>query len=157
MSGCLAILPNSTSQFNGKYLIWYCYELKYILYILEKKIQNKANKAMLHQDSWMKGILSWNNMSAVRAELVCLIPWPNVSGWIGYIGLLNHDTWRLRFISLAFRCLQCRQLCWSESSAAFRVSGEEEVVLQNDSSHLDIDVNAAAEMICRIKVLVSLL
>lgn len=60
-------------------------------------------------------------------------------------------------IHLAFRCLQHRQLCWSESSAAFRVSGEEEVVLKDDSSHLDIDVNAAAEMICRIKVVVSLL
>lgn len=31
------------------------------------------------------------------------------------------------------------------------------MVLKDDSSHLDIDVNAAAEMICRIKVVVSLL
>lgn len=159
MSGCSAILPNSNSQFNRKYLIWHRYELKiYIIYIkIYIYIQNKANKAMLDQDSWMKGILSWKNMTAVRTELVCLISWPNFSGWIGYVGLLNHETWRVRFISLAFRCLQLRQLCWSESSAPFRVSGEEEVVLKDDSSHLDIYVNAAAEMIFRIKVLVSLL
>lgn len=57
-----------------------------------KPKSTEANRAMSLQDGQVKGVLLWKNVAVLRIELVLLISCSNLSGWIGYVGLLNRET-----------------------------------------------------------------